>query len=135
MYIAHHFILQEFIPSTLWGLEGDGDFIYVVKKIDNVSSRSLPICQWPHGKSWSWKHDVQISNEREGALFVFLTLSMYNINKVYLYQTKIYSNFNISKIFISIVASFQTIILCVLFHSLTYCKIKCYTLILVILIY
>ena len=59
--------------------------IYVVKKTDNVPSRLLPICQWPHGNSCTWTHAQvhelpwghwQIGNKREGTLSLFLTLSL-----------------------------------------------------------
>ena len=41
-------------------------FIYIyiiyilVKKTGNVPSRLLPICQWPHGNSCTWAHDILI---------------------------------------------------------------------------
>ena len=61
MYIAHHFILQEFIPSTLWGFEGDGDFIYVVKKTD-----SQTMCPLGHYQSAS---GVMVSHGLENMMY------------------------------------------------------------------
>ena len=35
-------------------------YIYVVKNMDNVPSRLLPISQWPHSNSYTWEHDVRL---------------------------------------------------------------------------
>ena len=36
-------------------------YIYICsQKKDNVSSRLLPICQWPHGNSCTWANEVQL---------------------------------------------------------------------------
>ena len=58
-------------------------YIYtcVVKNIENVPSRLLPIHQWPHAScvpvhELPWGH-CRIDNNREGTLFVFLTTYIY----------------------------------------------------------
>ena len=35
-------------------------YISVLNKTDNVSSRLLPIRQWPHEDSCTWAHDVRL---------------------------------------------------------------------------
>ena len=38
--------------------------MYVVKKTNNVPSRLLPICQWPHGNSCTWAHESKQYNTK-----------------------------------------------------------------------
>ena len=50
-----------YIHPDLMGLLGFDIYIqYVVKKRDNLPSRSITIRQWPHGNLSTWTHNLQL---------------------------------------------------------------------------
>ena len=51
-------------------------YVHVVKKTDNVSSRLLPVRQWPHG-NYALGHMMYAHDEREDTLSVLLTTYIY----------------------------------------------------------
>ena len=58
--------------------------IYIlVKKTDNMSSRLLPVCQWPHGNPYTWAHDVRLLWVTMGLLYVCMYICMYVCMYIY----------------------------------------------------
>ena len=51
------YISQEYIYTYI--------YIYTHTHTHNVSSQLLPICQWPHGNSCTWAHDVWLITGRD----------------------------------------------------------------------
>ena len=48
-------------------------YMYIVKKTDNVPSWLLPICQWHHGNSCTWAHDVQcVMSQFKPVLYIII---------------------------------------------------------------